>query len=178
MHKKIPNIFTFISEFKKDKILKLDKNIGIIYRNYGDEGNKSKILKIKHFCKINNRKFYLANNVKLALNLDLDGAYIPSFIKNLGIQNLNFKKKFLLMGSAHNIYEIRRKESQGVNLIFLSPLFKTKNYKKGMGVMRFNLLTHLSKKKFIALGGINKKNIKKLKIANIYGFSGISYFFE
>ena len=30
MHKKIPNIFTFISNFKKEEIEKLDKNIGII----------------------------------------------------------------------------------------------------------------------------------------------------
>ncbi len=82
------------------------------------------------------------------------------------------------MGSAHNIKEIRQKEIQGVSLIFLSPIFKTKHYKIGMGIIRFNLLTQLSNKKFIALGGINKKNIKKLKIANIYGFSGISYFFE
>ncbi len=135
-------------------------------------------MKIKHFCRVNNRKFYLANDIKLAINLGLDGAYIPSFVKNLGFQNLNFKNKFLLMGSAHNINEIRIKEKQGVSLIFLSPIFKTKNYKKGMGIIKFNLLANLSRKKFVALGGINKKNIKKLKIANIYGFSGISYFIE
>ena len=34
MHNKLPNIFTFISEFKKENISKLDKNIGIIFRNY------------------------------------------------------------------------------------------------------------------------------------------------
>ena len=36
----------------------------------------------------------------------------------------------------------------------------------------------LSKKKSIALGGINKKNIKKIKLINAYGFSGISYFLD
>ena len=74
-----------------------------------------KILKIKHFCKINNRKFYLANNIKLAINLNLDGAYIPSFAKNLNIKNYKFKKNFLLMGSAHNINQIKQKEKQNVD---------------------------------------------------------------
>tara|TARA_B100000579_G_scaffold411792_1_gene402899 strand:- start:2561 stop:3103 length:543 start_codon:yes stop_codon:yes gene_type:complete len=176
MHKKVPNIFTFISDFKKEKILNLNKNIGIIFRNYREENNKYKILKIKQFCKSNNRRFYLANNIRLAMNLNLDGAYIPSFIKNLGIKNYNLKKNFLIMGSAHNIYEIKQKEKQGIEILFLSPLFKTKNYKNELGIIKFNFLSHLSKKKIIALGGINKKNIKKLKLTNIYGFSGISYF--
>ena len=178
MHNKIPNIFTFISDLKKEEVLKLNKNIGIIFRNYKENNNKNKILKIKHFCKRNNRKFYLANNIKLAINLDLDGAYISSFVKNLQIQHYNLKKNFLLMGSAHNVYEIREKEKQNISLIFLSPIFKTKNYKSGLGIIKFNFLSNLSKKKIIALGGINNRNIKKLKIANIYGFSGISYFFK
>ena len=178
MHKKIPNIFTFISDFNKKQILSFNKNIGIIFRNYSQENNKYEIFKIKNFCKSNNQKFYLANNVKLAINLDLDGVYIPSFNKSLVIGNCNLKKKFLIMGSAHNIYEIKQKEKQGIEILFLSPLFKTKNYKNGLGVVKFNFLSKLSKKKIIALGGINKKNIKKLKLTNTYGFSGISYFLK
>ena len=175
MHKKIPNIFTFISDFKKEQILKLSKDTGIIYRNYKEKNNILRILKIKHFCKQNSRKFYLANNIKLAINLNLDGAYIPSFNRGI-LLNHSYKKKFLLMGSAHNIYQIRQKEKQNIDLLFLSPLFKTKDYKNGLGIIKFNLLSNLTKKKIIALGGINKKNINKLKLANTYGFSGISYF--
>ena len=63
-----------------------------------------------------------------------------------------------------------------MEIIFLSPLFKTKNYKQALNVIKFNILSKKSKKKIIALGGINKKNINNLKITNAYGFSGISYF--
>ena len=38
-----------------------------------------------------------------------------------------FKKKFILIGSAHNLKEIRIKEKQKVNEIFLSSLFKKNN---------------------------------------------------
>ena len=73
---------------------------------------------------------------------------------------------------------IRVKEKQGVQLIFLSPFLKTKKNKNFLGVIKFNLLTHLTKKKIIALGGINKDNINKLKMTNAHGYSGISYFFD
>ena len=178
MHKKIPNIFTFISDFKKEEILNLNKDIGIILRNYKDKFNKNEIIELKRFCKLNKRKLFLANNIKLAINLNLDGVYIPSFNKNLFIKKYNFRKNFLILGSAHNIIEIKVKEKQGVEVLFLSPLFKTKNYKRGLEVIKFNLLSQFSDKKIIALGGINKKNINKLKITNAHGYSGISYFSE
>tara|TARA_Y100000389_G_C17317438_1_gene441244 strand:- start:387 stop:929 length:543 start_codon:yes stop_codon:yes gene_type:complete len=176
MHKKIPSIFTFISEFKKEQILKFDEKIGIIFRNYKDKFNKNQIIELKQFCKLNKRKFYLANNLRLAVNLDLDGAYIPSFNKNLGLKKYNLRKNFLILGSAHNVYEIKIKQEQGVEVLFLSPLFKTKNYKQGLNVVKFNILSSFFNKKIIALGGINEKNINKLKITNAHGYSGISYF--
>jgi hypothetical protein len=43
-----------------------------------------------------------------------------------------------------------------------------------LGVCRFKLLTLKYKRKFIALGGIRKKNINILKMLNIYGMGGIS----
>ena len=69
-----------------------------------------------------------------------------------------------------------KQKKQGVDVIFLSPIFKTKNYKKGLEIIKFNTLARKSNKKIIALGGITKKNINKLKITNANGFSGISYF--
>ena len=78
------------------------------------------------------------------------------------------------MGSAHNLYEIRSKESQNVKAIFLSSIFKkNKNF---LGINRFKLLSHLSKKPLIALGGVSNNNLKKLNLINCFGFAGISFF--
>ena len=78
------------------------------------------------------------------------------------------------MGSAHNIYELRTKETQMVNTIFLSSIFK--NNKNFLGLYRFKLLTLLSKKSFIALGGVSSKNLRKLNLTNCHGFAGIPFF--
>ena len=176
MHNKLPAYFFFIKYFNKEHIRKLDKKIAIIYRNYSDTHNKKIILEIKKICKEDGRKFYLSNNLKLAINLDLDGVYLPSFNKNLDVRQINVKKKFIIMGSAHNIKEIKIKERQRVKLIFLSPLFKTKKNKKFLDTIKFNYLASKTTKKVIALGGITSKNLNKLKMVNSFGFAGISYF--
>ena len=49
---------------------------------------------------------------RLLLNLDLDGAYIPSFNKSKIIWPFLIKKNLVLIGSAHNIKEIKIKETQ------------------------------------------------------------------
>ena len=41
---------------------------------------------------------------------------------------------------------------------------------------KFKLLTQLTTKKIIALGGISSVNLKKLKLLNCFGFAGISFF--
>jgi len=173
MHNFLPKIFYFISSFDEDCIRKLDKKIAIIYRNYKKKDIYSDLLKIKNFCKKNSRKFYLSNNVKLAIKLKLNGVYLPSF-NNQIIDKKIFRSNFILLGSAHNISQIRIKEKQGVDIIFLSPLFPSKNKKKFLGVSRFKFLANQTKQKVIALGGINEKNIKKLNLINCYGFASIS----
>ena len=80
----------------------------------------------------------------------------------------------MIIGSAHNNNEIKIKELQKVEQIFLSSLFKeNKNY---LGVNKFKLLSNLTKKKIIALGGISKNNLRKLKLLNCNAFAGISFF--
>ena len=174
MHKYYFRSFYFINKFEPNHINKLDKKVSIIYRNYSINLNKELIIKIRDFCKKSNRKFYLSNNLKLAIRLDLDGVYLPSFNKELNVFQFNLKKKFELIGSAHNIKEIRIKEKQCVKTIFLSSIFKrNKNY---LGMNKFNNLLKVTSGNVIALGGISKSNINKLKQLKIIGFAGISYF--
>ena len=167
--------YYFINKFDTNNIDKQDKQTSIIYRNYSSEIiDKTLILKIKRYCYKKSIKFYLSNNIKLAIELDLDGAYIPAFNKSLKHLAYSYKKKFKIIGSAHNLKEIRIKEDQGVEKIFLSSLFKkNKNF---LGINRFKLLSKITKKKIVMLGGISNKNIKKLSLLNQSSFAGISFF--
>ena len=174
MHKNLPKQYYFIEKFDK-KILENQSNeTAIIYRNYTKKINKLEILKIKKFCNKKKLRLFLSNNFKLALNLNLDGAYIPSFNKSFYHLNFSLKKDFIIIGSAHNLREIRTKELQKVEAIFLSSIFKKNN--NHLGLFKFLNLSSLSKINVIALGGISKKNKKILNMINLWGFAGISYF--
>ena len=172
----MPKIYCFISDYDKNYIKRLNKNIAIIYRNYDKALNKEEIKQIRNLCRKIKKKFFLANNVKVAFQLNLDGVYIPSFNKKIIINNHAKRKKFMILGSAHNINEIRTKELQGVNCIFISPVFITKKSKKFLGIQKFNIMTNYTKKKIICLGGINISNLNKIKLLNTYGFASVSLF--
>ena len=174
MHNKISNRYYFINKFDQSHINKQDKKTIIIYRNHNQALDKRLIIKIKNYCKKKGNKFLLSNNVKLAINLDLDGVYISAFNKDKKHLSFSLKKNFIILGSAHNIYEMRSKELQNIELIFLSSIFKkNKNF---LGIYKFKLLSNLTKRPIIALGGISNNNFKKLNLINCLGFAGISFF--
>lgn len=177
MHVNRSNLYTFIDDFNENKIMNLSAKCNIIIRNYNKKFDLETISKIKKICKKKGLKLFLSNNPKLAIQANLDGVYIPSFNKSLNLNNFrNKKKNFIILGSAHNISEIKFKEKQGVNLIFLSPLFLTKNYQNNLGVVKFNLMSKITNKSLIALGGIRRNNLNKLKMIDAIGFSGITFF--
>tara|TARA_Y100000591_G_scaffold290624_1_gene276579 strand:+ start:1581 stop:2108 length:528 start_codon:yes stop_codon:yes gene_type:complete len=174
MHINMISKYYFINKFETNNIDKQDKQTVIIYRNYAKKIDSSLILKIKNYCKKKSIQFYLSNNIKLAIKLNLDGAYIPAFNKSLKHLAYSYKKNFKIIGSAHNLKEIRAKENQNAEKIFLSSLFKkNKNF---LGINKFKLLSKLTKKNVVVLGGISKKNIKKLSLLNQSEFAGMSYF--
>ena len=162
-----------LDEIKKN-IDKLKINTGIIYRNYTRKLDKKLILEIKNYCKKKKLKLFISNNFKVAHQLKLDGAYIPSFNVNFRHLNYQLRNNFIVIGSAHNIKEIRIKELQKTNLIFISSIFK--NNKNYLGINKFRNLKKETKTEIVALGGISKNNIKKLKLINCPRFAGISYF--
>ena len=168
-------MYYFISEINYSRLKNLDKNISLIWRNKNKETPIKILIELRNFCNKNNRKLYINNNIKLANKVKADGLYISSYNKDLMLKSNLLKKKFKILGSAHNLKEIKIKELQNVDEIFLSPLFKEKTNKQ-LDIYKYFNLRKTTKMKDISLGGINEKNIKKLRLIRPFGFAGISYF--
>ena len=173
IHKK--RYFFIIENIKNinlENIKKLNK-FNIIYRTNKLKDKKTDLLKFRNICKRKRINFYVANNLQLSKTIKADGLYISAFNKSLKYKY--FKKfNFKIIGSAHNLKEIRNKERQNVEKILLSSLFK--NNKNYLGINKFKLLSKLTKKKIVALGGISNTNKKKLNLLNHSDFAGISFF--
>ena len=175
MHTKLLTKYYFINTLDTNNLQKQGKDTIIIYRNYSSSNiNIDKLIKLRNFLKKKGNKLFLANNFKLALKLKLDGVYIPSFNKDFNHLAYSTFLNFAVLGSAHNLREIKIKELQKVQNIFISSIFKkNKNY---LGLNKFKILSKYTKKKVVALGGVSKKNIKKIKLTNVSCVAGISYF--
>ena len=175
MHIKLLTKYYFINSLDTNNLQKQDKDTIIIYRNYSSLNiNIDKLIKLRNFLKKKGNKLLLANNFKLALKLRLDGVYLPSFNKDFNHLAYSTFLNFAVVGSAHNLKEIKIKELQKVQNIFISSIFKkNKNY---LGFNRFKTLVKYTKKEVVALGGISKKNIKKINLTNVSCIAGISYF--
>ena len=174
MHKKV-KFYYFIQNFNYKELSKINKSINIVFRNYNSNNYIDDLVKTRKFCRKKGFNLYLSNNLNLALKLKLEGVYLPSFNKRLIYNNVSSNKQFKIIGSAHNISEIKIKEKQNCEEIFLSPIFKTEKHKNYLGTIKFNILAGKTKKKVIALGGINAENLKRINSTKSIGIASISW---
>lgn len=176
MQKKLPKIYYFINEINLTDLSKLGKNIHIIYRNYQKKITHDDLLFLKKINKNTKKEIFIANDIKLALKYKFNGIYIPSFNKKLNyLSSFSIPKNFKIIGSAHSLKEVKIKKKQGCREIFLSPLFPIAKKTNYLNIYNFNKLTIDNGLKYIALGGINQKNYKKIALTKSFGFAGISW---
>ena len=123
------------------------------------------LFSILDFVKYSKIPFFIIDNVKLATKHKANGIFLTS--KNRSLINITKgSQRIEVIGSAHNQYEYFIKERQGCSTIFLSPIFYNKKYSlnKILHIHKFNIMALNWKKSIGALGGINLKNLKLIKL--------------
>ena len=170
--------FLFVKDLNEDIKKNILKYIDISIIILNDLNNSSykienkNLYEIIKFCKKNNIKFYISNNLQLALKTKANGLFIKS--SNKSIYPRIYKQNFKIIGVAHNQIEYNFKQKQNCNLVFLSPLFFNQKYSinKILGPLKFNLISRDWITEIGCLGGINFKNLKKIKLlkTNALGF--------
>ena len=157
-------------------LIKTKNKFNLIYRNTLKKENIDNVINFVKLCKKKYIKFFVANDVSLALKVGANGVYLSSYNKAILKKNKEVGRKFEIIGSAHNFKEISIKRRQGCKKVILSRLFKTdyKNKKSFYGTTKFNLLTKNYDNDFVALGGIRSNNLMKLKMLNCEGVALLS----
>ena len=167
--------FYFSSNLNYQDNLLRYKDKSIIIYNTKDSVNESELINLRKFCKDKNIKFYIINDLKFAFRHKADGLIITSNNKR---PIYNFNKRIVRIGIVHNQREYYEKIQQKCDYIFLSPIFLNKKYSvsKNLGILKFNLISLNWKIRILALGGINKKNLKKIKLTKSAGIGAITFF--
>ena len=172
--------FLFVKDLNEDikkNILKFTDISSIILNDLNNSSykiEKENLYEIIKFCKINNIKFYISNNLQLALKTKANGLFIKS--SNKSTFSKIYKKNFKIIGVAHNQVEYYFKQRQNCSLVFLSPLFFNSKYSinRILGPLRFNLISRDWITEIGCLGGVNFKNLKKIKLLKTNGLGFIS----
>ena len=166
----------FLTDNKKTRhplkiIKKLPKNSGVIIRDYSNNKiNSKEINKWK-----SRRLLTILKAGKCSRPLYIDGIHYPQWMQSSLVKNNEVKSI-----SVHSGKDIRKSINIRANLVFISSVFETTSHKneKSLGIIRLGLLVKLFKIPVIALGGINKNNITRLKNLPISGCAAIDAFLE
>jgi len=162
--------YYFIDQINERTISTISKfkNISLIYLNGNDSLiNLQDLINIKKYCNKNHIKFYISDNIQLAIKVGANGIYLTKNYNKM-FHNFTYKKGFTILGSVHNQLEYYKKITQRCEKIFLSPIFYNKKYSinKTLGIIKFKLISKYWKKQAIPLSGINQRNIKKVYLVN------------
>ena len=165
-----------INEQIRKNVLKF-KNIAVVY-NKTSVNDLKNFLIIKKFCKYNNLKLYILDNLRVAYQFNLDGIVLSHNNKRLIFVNkITFKKEFKIIGKVHNQREYYFKKKQNCKNLILSPLFSNKKYTNNqlLGVIKFNLISNHWHLRTFAMGGINLQNFNKVKGTKAQGIGFQSF---
>ena len=171
----LPNLWLFTDLQKTLKPVELSKKLpvqsGVIIRHYNNSKNKKTI--IKDILNVKKRRMLtvlISGENKRGLNID--GNHFPQWASPINNGNKITSMSF------HHAKDLRKSINLKADLVFISPVFPTTSHKnkKCLGVIKLGLMARLFKKHVIALGGINNKNIGRLRSLPISGCAGIDLF--
>jgi thiamine monophosphate synthase len=154
-----------INDLIKDNLFKLNNLNIIIDINEKDKKSIENQFSIIKFAKKNKIPFLLKNDFQKCIKYNASGIFIDANYKKL-TKPILLKKSFYIIGSIHNQLEYMQKIKQKCHLLMLSPLFFNEKYSKNkiLNILKFNHKALNWNIKLCALGGINSKTLKKIKL--------------
>ena len=160
--------YVFLEEINnliKENLVKFNNLNIIIDIDEKDKKGLENQFSIIKFAKKNKIPFLFKNDFQKCIKYNASGIFIDANYKKL-TKPILLKKSFCIIGSIHNQLEYMQKLKQKCHLLMLSPLFFNEKYSKNkiLNISRFNHKALNWNIKLCALGGINSKTLKKIKL--------------
>ena len=176
-----PNYCKNISGNYFEKIEKiLDHGVKILQfrsKNLSGEEYCTVAKKLYKLCQKYNSLFIVNDLNNFHKNKYCDGVHLTS--KNILHENINeISSNYIIIGSCHNIDEIRTCNRFKFKFIVISPVLDS-GEKIGIGWHNFKKLADNSNVPVFALGGMDyERDINTVKIFGGIGIASISYFYK
>ena len=174
--------YVFLEEINnliKENLVKFNNLNIIIDIDEKDKKGLENQFSIIKFAKKNKIPFLFKNDFQKCIKYNASGIFIDANYKKL-TKPILLKKSFCIIGSIHNQLEYMQKIKQKCHLLMLSPLFFNEKYSKNkiLNISRFNHKALNWDIKLCALGGINSKTLKKIKLTKSMAIGFKKFIFD
>ena len=168
-----------INDLIKENLVKFNNINIIIDIDKKDKKGLENELSIIKFAKKNNIPFLFKNDFQKCIKFNAFGIFIEGNYKKI-TKPMLLKKNFHIIGGAHNQLEYAQKLRQKCHLLMLSPLFFNEKYSKNkiLNISKFNQKALNWKIKLCALGGINSRTLKKIKLTKCMAIGFKKFIFD
>jgi len=168
-----------INDLIKENLVKFNNINIIIDIDKKDKRGLENELSIIKFAKKNNIPFLFKNDFQKCIKFNAFGIFIEGNYKKI-TKPMLLKKNFHIIGGAHNQLEYAQKLRQKCHLLMLSPLFFNEKYSKNkiLNISKFNQKALNWKIKLCALGGINSRTLKKIKLTKCMAIGFKKFIFD
>jgi len=160
----------------RNAILRLPAGSGFIFRHYDQPGREAMARELLRLCRKRRIMFLLAGDWRMALRVAADGVHFPEGLAHQAGAMRRVKPDALVTVAAHGLRSMHLARHFGADAILLSPVFATQSHPGGavLGPARFARAAHRFSVPVIALGGLNRGNVRRLKGGGAAGIAGIS----
>jgi thiamine-phosphate pyrophosphorylase len=140
---------------------------GVKIIQYREKNKNTRVMleeaeKIKELCSKNNALLIINDRVDIALAVDADGIHLGDKDMPYSTARKILGNKKVIGLSVHNITEALKAEKEGADYIGVGPVFETQTKKDAgvpAGIKFIKEVKKIIKIPFVAIGGINEKNI-------------------
>ena len=174
--------YVFLEEINnliKENLVKFNNINIIIDINEKDKKGLENQFSIIKFAKQNKIPFLLKNDFQKCIKYNASGIFIDANYKKL-TKPILLKKNFYIIGGIHDQLEYAQKIRQKCQMLMLSPLFFNEKYSKNkiLNISKFNHKALNWNIKLCALGGVNSKTLKKIKLTKCIAIGFKKFIFD
>jgi thiamine-phosphate pyrophosphorylase len=158
-------------------VLRLPPGSAVIYRHYElvPQSRLALARILRAATTARHVKLLIADDMRMALDVRADGVHFSERALQRAGTRLRRLPHWLVTAAAHSLPALRRAAQAGVTAALLSPVFATMSHPgtAPLGVLRFSAWIQSSSIPVYGLGGINERNVRRLRGSGGAGIAAI-----
>lgn len=158
-------------------IARLPRGYGVIFRHYGAPGRGALAVEVGRLCRARGLLLLVAGDLALAREVGAGGLHLSERLARRGRPH-GLPGHWILTAAAHSPAALKRAAAIGADATLAGPALPTASHPgaQALGPHRFSRMLGAAEIPVYALGGVNRKTMRKLPTQKLAGSAGIGGF--